>query len=287
MFYSNFYNSRKKNLSSYKPISIAAIIILAIGSAYFTNARCKVWENSETMWTDVINNYPDNWQGYLGRGEFLMNTSKYNINPKPGNLDSAFNDFNRAISKNKDNDPHVYLDRGLIYAMKGMPDSALSDYSRTLKSGYHDFQIYMALGTTYSGMHIYDSAYKYFDIVIKMHGEDAQLLQNRAYTYLMDNKFDESVKDYTRLIDNGGNDASFYFFRGCANHRLENYDAALNDYSKAVKINPNYAQAYSNRSLVFSNSKKYKDALNDILKAQSLGLNVDTDYIARLKTNMQ
>lgn len=287
MWFSNFYRSGKKNFAAYKSISIIVLIILALTSVYFTKARCKIWENPETIWTSVINNYPDNWQGYLGRGEFLMNTAKYNINPKPENIDKAFEDFNQAISKNKDNDPHVFLDRGLIYAMKGKPDSALADYNRTLKLGYHDYQIYMALGTTYSGIHKYDSAYKYFDIVVKMHGEDAQLLQNRAYTFLMDGKFKESVRDYSQLINNGGNDASFYFFRGCAYHSLENLDGALNDYSKAIEINPNYAQAYSNRSLIYEYSKKYKDALNDILKAQSLGLNVDTIYISKLKTNLQ
>ena len=40
-------------------------------------------------------------------------------------------------------------------------------------------------------------------------------------------------------------------------------------------------------STTFDNYKKYNEALNDILKARSLGLNPDTNYIAKLKVKLK
>jgi len=282
MGFSWIYRSKNK-ISSYKPIVIIALLILSITASFLTNARCKVWENSDTLWSDVINKYPDCWQAYLGRAEYFMNTMKYKIPTHDDDIDKAFNDLNTAISFNKGSDAHAFLDRGLIYAMKGKPDSAIADYSKVLALGYNEYNIYMALGTTYSGIHQYDSAFKYFDIVGKLHGDDAQLLQNRGFTYLMVGKYKQSVEDYTRLILESGNDATFYYFRGCDYYKLDAYSKAINDFSKAIEIKPDYGMAYYNRSLVFNAQSNKKDALSDALKAQSLGLNIDPNYIKELE----
>ena len=283
MGFSWIYRNKNIRINSYKTYAIIALVILSIASSFVTNARCKVWENSDTMWTDVINKYPRCWQAYLGRAEYFMNTMKYNIPTHDDDIDKAFNDLNSAILLSKGIDAHAYLDRGLIYAMKAKPDSALLDYSKVLALGYHEYNIYMALGTTFSGIHQYDSAFKYFDIVVKMHGEDAQLLQNRGFTYLMIKNYKGSVDDYSMLINQGENDPTFYYFRGCAYYRMERYPEAINDYSKAIEIKPDYGMAYYNRSLVYYAEGNKKIALDDAMKAKNLGLNIDPAYIEELQ----
>ncbi len=286
MGFSWVYRSENTKIAPYKSLAIVTIIIFSITFAFLTNARCKVWQNSDTLWSDVINKYPDCWQGYLGRAEYFMNTAKYNVAPHDDDIDKAFNDLNTAIALSNNN-AHAYLDRGLIYAMKGNPDAALSDYSKVLSLGYKEYNIYMAMGTTFSGIHQYDSAFKYFEMVVKLHGEDAQLLQNRGFTYLMVGKNMEAVEDYTKLINGGTKDASFYYFRGCAFYKIEHYQEAINDYSKAIDIKPDYAMAYYNRSLVYYDLLNNKDALKDAIKAKNMGFKVEDAYLQELKNDGQ
>ncbi|MEI6816364.1 MAG: tetratricopeptide repeat protein [Bacteroidota bacterium] len=282
----NFINNNQdQRIAKFKPLALMALIIFFISSFSVTYERCKIWENSETLWSDVIEKYPENFQGYLGRGEYLMNTDKYNIPSSKENIDKAFADFNEAIILKKDN-PHVYLNRGLIYAMKGKFDSALADYSKVLARGFKDYNIYMALGTTYSGMHHYDSAYKYFDLVEKMNGTSVQLMQNKAYTYLMDKKYKQSIEEYKSLINQVKDNASYYYFQGLAYHHLDDFNNALSDYTKAIDLNPNYVEAYYNRSVAFEAVNDFKSALNDAIKAQSLGFNIDNKYLDEIRQRL-
>jgi len=282
MGFSWVYRNNDVKILPYKNVLTGVLILLIVTSTIMTNARCKVWENSDTMWTDVINKYPDCWEAYLGRAEYFMNTSKYNIQAHDDDIDKANKDLNIALAFSKNKDAHIYLNRGLIYAMKGQPDSALADYVKVLEMGYREYNIYMALGTTYSGMHQYDSAFKYFEIVQKLHGEDGQLLQNRGFTNLMAGRYKEAIEDYNKLIGGGVKEATFYYFRGVTYYRMNQFAEANRDYSSAIELKPDYGMAYYNRSLVFDAQSNVKAALDDALKAQNLGLNIDPKYIAML-----
>jgi len=63
--------------------------------AYAGNQRCKVWKDSETLYTNVLQNYPDqNYIQYkLGRVYF----DKAEIHDKQNNLDSSKQFFQKAI----------------------------------------------------------------------------------------------------------------------------------------------------------------------------------------------
>jgi len=63
--------------------------------AYAGNQRCKVWKDSETLYTNSLENYPDqNYINYkLGRVYF----NKAEIQAKQNNLDSSNQFFQKAI----------------------------------------------------------------------------------------------------------------------------------------------------------------------------------------------
>jgi tetratricopeptide (TPR) repeat protein len=289
MGFSWLYRNTNPKIASYKSIFIGAVIIIGITFAYIANARCNVWYNSETLWTDVINKYPDNAEAYKNRGGYLTDKTKYDISPSKNDFDKAFEDFNTAIKLNPV-DAKLYLDRANVYAEKGKYNLALTDYSSALKLDSSDYSIYLNRGITYSKMEKYDSAFVDWGMVMKQDvsgfqiQQIAKLIQTRAFTSLQAKKFKDAVDDYSWLINRDISvRPNIYFFRGIAYFEMKNYEASLTDNTKAIEMDPNYTEAYYNRSQVNFNLKLYKSSLDDILKAKSLGYDVDPAMIQEIQ----
>jgi len=63
---------QKTSKSLLKPILTAGLSILALICCAQTYWRCEVWKNSETLWTDAIDKYPNRIiVAYNNRGYYL------------------------------------------------------------------------------------------------------------------------------------------------------------------------------------------------------------------------
>lgn len=296
MGFSWLYRNTNPKIASYKSIFTGIIIVIGITFAYLSNARCNVWNNSDTLWTDVINQFQDNEEAYKNRGGYLTDKSKFDVSPSKNDFDKAFDDYNMAIKLNP-KDQKLFLNRANIYAEKGQFNLALADYSTALKIDSSDFTIYLNRGISYSQMERYDSAFADWARVekhngaelqiqhsdLQIHNSDVKLLQARAFANLKTKRFLNAVDDYSKLIAmNIRIQPNIYFFRGIAYFEMKNNEAANTDFSKAIELDPNYTEAYYNRSQVNYNLKRFKSSLDDMLKAKSLGYDVDTALIEEI-----
>ncbi len=286
--YSKIYHHPKYLYGKY----IAFVfIVVGITFCYLSNARCKVWNNSETLWTDVLNQYPDNAEAHKNRGAYLTNKSMYDINAGKNDFDKAFDDFNQAIRLNPD-DAQLFIDRANVYSAKEQYMLALVDYSKAIQLDTADYSVYLNRGLCYSQMERYDSAFTDWQRVLK-HYQNAgmqfpqseKLYQSRAFAYLKAGRFQDAVNDYSHLIElnNIAPIPNTFFFRGIAYFKLKNYDAALADNTKAIAIDGNYREAYYNRAQVYFNLKKYQQSLDDMYTAKRLGYDIDPAMIDEIK----
>ncbi|HET6991734.1 MAG TPA: tetratricopeptide repeat protein [Bacteroidia bacterium] len=156
LFFALFSFFPKKNLLTLPriivPVGIAGFIFLIISMN-----RCDIWKNSETLWTDVIDNYPECAIAYCNRGvayseikqsdkaekdyesavrydsvykEALNNLGLIYYNSR--RFDKALIYYNRAIKS----DPEygeAYNNRGVAMIRKGNKQEALSDFSKSVK----------------------------------------------------------------------------------------------------------------------------------------------------------
>ncbi|MEI6817204.1 MAG: tetratricopeptide repeat protein [Bacteroidota bacterium] len=277
---------RNNKYANYKSLLIVAVVALGITASYLTNARCKVWFSADTMWTDVIQQFPYDAEAYKNRGGYLVEKNKFDVNPGQNDFDRAFIDFNNAINI-KPNDSKIYSNRGNIYAIRGKYDLSLQDYSMSIKLDSSDFNVYLNRGITYSVMEKYDSAFADWDKVMKIHGPEVKLYQNRAYAYLRANKFKECIDDFNKLAEMGISlQPNMYFFKAFANFKIGDLEQSVADNSKAIQMDPNYKEAYYNRSQTYFNLKKYKESLDDLMAAQRLGYKVDQSFIDQVKQKL-
>lgn len=269
------FNLVKKN-GKFKLFFVFAGALFSIWMISLTRDRIKVWENSETLWTDVISKYPYAEVSYKNRGNYYVDNKMY---------DKALIDFNNYLNINK-SDSKIYSNRGNIFGLKGEFEKSLADYSAALKlDSINNVEAYLNRAITLSMMKKYDLALIDYNKAILIDPKSVSIYSNRAYVYLETNQFDKAISDYTYVLANVEPTDNVYFYRGLAHFKKGDFVNAINDNSKAIELNPKNGGAYFNRSVSYKSIKKYKESLSDALKAKDLGQTVTDVYLNELKNS--
>ena len=277
MRYNWLQNHGNPKYSIYKKTAFISIVAFIGTLTYITFERCKVWKNSDTLWTDVISNYPQVDMAYKNRGNYYAEKTLY---------EKALSDFNNCIALNK-NDAKVYSNRGNIFGLQGKFDLALADYSTSIKiESKGNVEAYLNRAITYSMMKEYANSLDDYTRAIAIDPSSLKIYQNRAYTYLGSGNYQKSIEDYNYVLSYVPTDVGAYFYRAYDYFQLKNYAEAIKDNTRAVELNPGYAAAYFNRSVSLKSIGNFKSALQDALKARELGNKIDDSYIDELRRKL-
>jgi len=233
----------------YASISVFLLYLLFLGVS--TYARCKVWQNSISIYSDVISKYPDDALAYNNRGSAYYEQKNYEL---------ALRDFDDAIRVNSF-DPGPYNNRGSIYFYYKRYEEAVKDYDMAikLKPGY--LAAYSNRGNVYSDMHKYDEALKDYDEVLKTQPENAKLLLSHGNVNFDAGRFADAIRDFDKAAKIKPGYVEAYYNLGNAHYRLQKYDEAVKDYAKAIELKPDYAEAYINTGNIYDDQHQCENAL--------------------------
>jgi len=262
-----------------KILSISLILIAFAYIAflsYSTFLRIPVWKNSERLWTNVIQNYPDNDRAFFLRGDFwAMN----------GRFDRAKFDYNQCVKRN----PEAYEainNYGLILMEEGELRLALAEFTRSI--GVYDrfYKSHLNRGVTYMRIGNNDMALADINKAIDLESNVGLLYYNRGLVYERLNALEEAIVDFTKAIQLEPTRLIYYKDRGKAYTWMQNFQFAEMDYTKAISLDPSNGELWFRRSLSRSSQEKYDEGLEDALMAQSLGFPVDEEYIKGLTVHL-
>ena len=153
----------------------ALFLFLAPVSLIQTWNRCHVWRDSETLWSDVIRQYPGRiYDAYNNRGKYYFDAGRYAdaladyeqalaLDPKPartyfakgsalgrlGRVDEALESFDRALEL----DPTLVearSDRAGVRLMKGDLQGAISDLDEAIRRNPGFRGSYVNRGSAYA-----------------------------------------------------------------------------------------------------------------------------------------
>ncbi len=253
-----FLYTRTKRLTK---ILLSAALIFFLGFlSYHSHQRCKVWKNSLTLWSDVINKFPFLSKPYNNRGIICSEMKMFR---------EALNDFNQAILR----DPNLlepYNNRGITYYLLKEYELAIEDFNRALDMDKNNFEIYNNRGKTYYAQGNYDKAMADFNHSLKINPGFASGYLNRGLLYLTLGKFENAISDFSEAIALNPFLFEPYNFRGSAYANLKKYKEAINDFTEALAINPNFHEAYNNRGIIYSYIGKFDSAIVDFSNAITL-----------------
>ena len=190
------------------------------------------YEGALLVFNEMIEKFPEDPQGYTGKGGTLINLNR---------LPEALEATNKAIElSTKDPNPIAYKNHAIIlFRLNESPESlkeALESINKSIELN-PDADTYNLRG------------------VLKQNiGDSAGALPDFS-------KAIELNKDYANAWSN----------RGVAKMVLDNYQGAITDANKAIELDPDYAASYRVRALASSQQDNMNDSCSDMKKASSLG----------------
>ncbi len=152
--------------------------------------RCLVWKNSESLWQDVIHNYPDAAVAYGNLAASYM---------EQGKNAQAFQALQKAINL-APNYALAYYNLGNLLAQKGRYQEALKVYNRSIVLDPQYLNAYNNRGNMYVFMRDYDLALADYDQVIILNPNHLEAHLNRGIVYYVQRKFAAALTDFKKAL---------------------------------------------------------------------------------------
>ncbi len=239
---------------------------------YLCFERTYAWTNTETMLTDVINQYPEKVpHAYTYLGIYYGETGRP--------LD-AYNCYDVVINKMHLLDPQAYCNMGMVEITLHHFKEASAYLKYSLKLDSNSFMSYMDLGRICVDTGNYQAAFQYYDRAKRICPTDEGLYNNLAEAHAANKQFAEAITDYNVLLQMNPDNPTYYFSRGVAEYSSGKIDDATSDFERTLTmpVTPRYAEyhlnanAAHNLSVIYKEKGDTKKAADYDAVAQKLGL---------------
>jgi tetratricopeptide (TPR) repeat protein len=205
-----------------------AMLVLA------ARARCEVWKDNVSLWTDVIGKYPRAGLAYTNRAKTFKERGEY---------EPAMADLERALSLNP-NDAGALVNRGNLFYLMHNRERALVDLDRAISLDATIADAWNSRGAVRSSLGRYEEGLADFNKAIELSGVFPGAYLNRANTLLAMKRYDEAMAGYDAYISWEPGDGRGYFCRSLARFNTGDAAGALRDASQAQTLGYPIEQGY-------------------------------------------
>jgi len=262
---------------SFKPVimGLCGLWICILG--FICYKRTAVWQNTETLWNDVIKKYPDRIElAYNSLGSYYRDK---------GNIDVAAGYYQKAIDMHA-GDAKVYANMGNIYAMRKQYPQAFSDYNEAIKLDSNDYKNYLDRGVSYSILGKFDSAESDYVHAYMLDSTSEKLLGAMAFNYLNSGAYDKAISAYKKAIKIYPEVSGYYQKLAVAETFKGDTANAFSDFRHSLAINPKNEDCVFDISLTYKLQRNYVKALEFANKAQQAGYKLPDSYISDLQQSV-
>lgn len=285
--------------TKYKSTAIIIVSMFAIYFSVVTFVRSQVWQNSLTLWNDVISKYKTVPTAYNNRGVYYMNKKNfvqaiddfskaigldrkyslayYNrgvIYSRLKRYAEALTDYNKAIEL-RPNYAMAYNNRGIAFVNEKKNELALSDFNKAIELKADYAEAYVSRGNYFRDENKIDEAWNDYERALKINPDLSSAYLNRGILRAKVNSYEEALVDFNKAIELSPDDTTGYSNRGHVMVVKQNFAAAMKDYNKVIELNPDNAEAYYSRGVIYTNEKRSDDALREYSKA----IELNPDYV--------
>ncbi len=237
---------------------ISLAIVIVFGTLTFF--RASVWQNSISLYSDIIKKYPHSFVALNSLGaEHMLNK----------NYDLSLRYLNSAILENTSY-YKGYYNRGLLYAQTNRMNDALADFTKAIELNKYP-KAYVGRANVYYLLNDYSRAMADANEVLKTDPKNSKANFTLANCYDDKNDLNNAMYFYNTAISSNTNDASYYLRRAIVHGKMKQLNSSLDDLNTATTLNPSYAEAYYWKGVVKVNLKQ--NPCEDFKRAVDLGFN--------------
>lgn len=256
-----------------KPSVQATLGILTLGFCILGYQRTKVWQNTGSMLTNVINQYPLQVpQAYKYLGIYYAQT---------GQTQMAYDCYNTLLNKMNIKDADIYCNLGSIYMDMHKYDTAMQYFAQSIQIDSNNFMSYQNIGVIYADKGDFKTALQYYDKAMRVYPNDEKLYKNIALANMGLKQYDKALNDYNILIRLSPDNALYYFYRGVDEYFMNNMNDAIIDFERTItmpELATNHganlrARAAYNLSVIYKDKGDNDKASYYMQQAKQMGYN--------------
>ena len=207
---------------------------------FLARKQVNVWYSSEKLWSQAIENHPNQDLAWRARGKDYFGQSARAVNPTERKIleDKAFSDFKVAI-EHKTGSSEVYEGMGVILQSRGELKTALKLLNMAVSLNPENGRTYYNRAVIFDQMNLKEEAILDYNSALEKDPNEAlAIFRNRSALYLETGKYDKALKDLDELIRIDKSNYSHYYNRAFSKVMLKDYDGAIADYRIVLKFNP-------------------------------------------------
>lgn len=205
-----------------------AIVLYVLIMTFLTYKQIDVWKNSYSLWTHVINYYPNTKIPWGNRANYLRDV---------GRLDEALSDYNKRLSLSQD-DPKPFNSRGKLFFNSTNQDTLLlayQDYSKAIELDSSNTEYFVNRGSTLAKLGQMAAAIQDYSKAIELAPNNANAYYNRSIVNHLSKNYIGELEDlnvYLKLMPRNG---VMYGNRGIVKRLLGKPAEAIDDLNIAIK----------------------------------------------------
>jgi len=240
------------------------LLIISIGFySFLAFKRNDVWQDSGSLWQDVISKYPGIALAYNNLGAFYLSK---------GESDAAIREFKRALELQPDYaDAHNNL--GLYYGQKGEYREAIVEIKKALAICPGYLEALNNLGMCYHGLGLFQEAIGHYKKGLAIQPNDAEIHNNLGDSYLATGRIDEAAHEYKRAIGIDPRFIKAHENLGILYGKRRMFKEAIAEHKIVLSLDPDNAKTHYHIAVEYYFNKKYEMAVKHCEKAIEHGYN--------------
>lgn len=237
---------------------VMGALVTALGVISFVQAR--VWKTGETLWSNVINKYPNIDYAYVNRAIWYKDN---NMQQK------ALDDLNIAVKLDRF-DEHALIHRGTLLRQSGNKDQALADFNEVLNRAPGNEHAVNGKANVLFEMNRYAEAEEIYTQGLKIKPGMVTLLVNRAAARFYLRKYEEALADLAKAEKRSPRYASIYQKRTVILMAMQDYENAVISARKTAEFEPNNHANFGDLGTALQNLGRHQEAIEAF--SQAIGL---------------
>lgn len=249
-------------------ILLSAWLVLLAAQSF---VQSKVWNSGETLWSQVIERYPEHYFGWWSRGSYRLQENR---------LEEAFVDLNKGIHFNP-NIAEPYYDRGRVQEKLGDLQAAFNDYTLAIeKEGYA--KAYVNRGRLLAANHETQAALRDFELAVLADSNYALAYLNQGIMQKVEGDRASAFMSFSRAVELEPWNGLFRRHKGVLLADMNEHEAAILEFKEASVLEPQSGEPLFLWSKSLALSGDIEGAIRQMEAAQALGYTLPEGYEVEL-----
>lgn len=235
--------------------------------------RVKVWSSDETLWTNVIDEFPMRvTDAYNNRGYYYRHA---------GQPDKALSDYALALTLNP-TDELAWGNRGNIFFDRKQFDSAIANYNRSLGYRGNQWETLSNRGASKAQIGDLTGALNDLSRSVQHDSFAVSAVTNLALVYTLLNDHEGAIRCYRRVLQLSPRADDIINAIGVEYQHEQRFAESISEFNHAIQLSPNMGIYYLNRSYSYNGLGNKQNAIQDMQNASRLGVKIPDTYLKEL-----